>query len=152
MLTKYAEMVSRTNPGSIFKLQYAHEMEDIPPTPTFKRAFMDLKALRDGFLEGCSPFIGFDGCHMKGPYGGVLLAAVGLDGNNGLYPLAFVVVEVDGLVECIAEMVPHAINRKWARHIYANLRQTQLGVMVKKLFWGAARAYNAPDFNSECLP
>ncbi|KAL0387943.1 UNVERIFIED_CONTAM: hypothetical protein Sradi_2676100 [Sesamum radiatum] len=184
MLTKYAEMVSRTNPGSIFKLQYAHEMEDIPPTPTFKRAFMGLKALRDGFLEGCSPFIGFDGCHMKGPYGGVLLAAVGLDGNNGLYLLAFAIVEVEckdswgfffqcletmlggftydkpwtfmtdrqkGLVECIAEMVPHAINRKCARHIYANLRQTQPGVMVKKLFWGAARAYNASDFNSAML-
>ncbi|KAL0322021.1 UNVERIFIED_CONTAM: hypothetical protein Scaly_2498500 [Sesamum calycinum] len=109
MLTKYAEMVSGTNPRSIFKLQYAHEMEGIPPTPIFKRAFMALKALRDGFLEGCSPFIGFDGCHMKGPYGGVLLVVVALDENNELYPLAFVVVEVEykqkGLVECIAEMV-----------------------------------------------
>ncbi|KAL0350012.1 UNVERIFIED_CONTAM: hypothetical protein Sradi_4150400 [Sesamum radiatum] len=56
-----------------------------------------------------------------------------------------------GLVECIAEMVPHAINRKCARYIYANLRQIQPGVMVKKLFWGAARAYNAPNFNSAML-
>ncbi|KAK4385618.1 hypothetical protein Sango_2685800 [Sesamum angolense] len=70
-------------------------MTDIPPTPIFKRAFMGLKALRDGFLEGCSPFIGFDGCHMKGPYGGVLLLVVGLDENNGLYPLAFAVMEVE---------------------------------------------------------
>ncbi|KAL0395442.1 UNVERIFIED_CONTAM: hypothetical protein Slati_4510400 [Sesamum latifolium] len=39
MLTKYVEMASRTNPGSIFKLQYAHEMEYIPPTLILKRAF-----------------------------------------------------------------------------------------------------------------
>ncbi|KAL0289962.1 UNVERIFIED_CONTAM: hypothetical protein Sangu_2594100 [Sesamum angustifolium] len=36
---------------------------------------------------------GFDGCHLKGPFGGVLLAAIGLDGNNGLFPVAFAVVE-----------------------------------------------------------
>ncbi|KAL0433462.1 UNVERIFIED_CONTAM: hypothetical protein Slati_2680500 [Sesamum latifolium] len=95
MLTKYVEIVNRTNPESILKLQYAHELKDIPPTPTFKRAFMCLKALRDGFLEGCNSFIGFDGCHLKGPYGGVLLAAVKLDENNDLYLLAFAVVEVE---------------------------------------------------------
>ena len=34
-----------------------------------------------------------DGCHLKGPYGGIVILAVGLDGNNGLFPLAFAVVE-----------------------------------------------------------
>ncbi|XP_012839304.1 PREDICTED: uncharacterized protein LOC105959715 [Erythranthe guttata] len=54
-----------------------------------------LAALRDGFLNGCNPFLGFDGCHLKGPYGGVLLSAVGLDGHNGLYPVAFAIVETE---------------------------------------------------------
>ncbi|KAK4386174.1 hypothetical protein Sango_2488000 [Sesamum angolense] len=40
-----------------------------------------------------SPFLGFDGCHLKGPIGGVLLAAIGLDGNNGLFPIAFAIAE-----------------------------------------------------------
>ncbi|KAL0423731.1 UNVERIFIED_CONTAM: hypothetical protein Sradi_0907900 [Sesamum radiatum] len=35
---------------------------------------------------------GFDGCHLKGPFRGVLLAAIGLDGNNGLFPVAFVLL------------------------------------------------------------
>ncbi|KAL0427571.1 UNVERIFIED_CONTAM: hypothetical protein Slati_2931900 [Sesamum latifolium] len=52
-----------------------------------------LSALRDVFLEGCGPFLDFDGCHSKGPFGGVLLAAIGLDGNNGLFPVAFAAVE-----------------------------------------------------------
>ena len=35
--------------------------------------------------------IGVNECHIKGPYGGVLLTAVSIDPNN-LYPLACVVV------------------------------------------------------------
>ncbi|KAK2645499.1 hypothetical protein Ddye_020694 [Dipteronia dyeriana] len=42
-----------------------------------------------GFLEGCRPFIGIDGCHLKVPYGRVILSAVTLDANSGLYPLAY---------------------------------------------------------------
>ncbi|KAA8541155.1 hypothetical protein F0562_025099 [Nyssa sinensis] len=36
---------------------------------------------------------GLDGCHLKGPYDGVLLAAVSLDGNNGLFSIDVRVVE-----------------------------------------------------------
>ncbi|KAL0394980.1 UNVERIFIED_CONTAM: hypothetical protein Slati_4464200 [Sesamum latifolium] len=46
----------------------------------------------EGFLSGCRPFIGVDGCHLKGPYGGVLLMAVGVDPNNNQFPLAYAVV------------------------------------------------------------
>ena len=37
--------------------------------------------------------IGVDGCFLKGPYKGVLLVALGLDGNNGYYPTAYAVVQ-----------------------------------------------------------
>ncbi|KAK4381983.1 hypothetical protein Sango_2730600 [Sesamum angolense] len=46
-------------------------------------------------LKGCSPFLGFDRCHLKGSFEGVLLAVIGLDGNNGLFPIVFVVLESD---------------------------------------------------------
>lgn len=49
--------------------------------------------MKKGFIDGCRPFIGMDGCHLMGPYGGVLISAVALDGNNGLFPLALAVVE-----------------------------------------------------------
>ncbi|XP_012844641.1 PREDICTED: uncharacterized protein LOC105964686 [Erythranthe guttata] len=101
-LPYYGAMVLATNPGSVVTLQCdVEDVEDenglgVPQKPpTFKRFFMGLAALRDGFLSGCNPFIGFDGCHLKGPYGGVLLSAIALDGNNGLYPIAFAIVETE---------------------------------------------------------
>ena len=47
------------------------------------------------FHNGCRPFIGVDGCHLKGKYGGVLLAAVGMDANNGIVLLALYVCEIE---------------------------------------------------------
>ncbi|KAL0396307.1 UNVERIFIED_CONTAM: hypothetical protein Scaly_0079100 [Sesamum calycinum] len=90
----YAKIVSANNERSFVTLQCdIDESESIPHAPVFKRFFLDLFALRDRFLEGCSPFLGFDRFHLKGPFGGVLLAAIGLDGNNGLFPVAFAIVE-----------------------------------------------------------
>ncbi|KAL0411709.1 UNVERIFIED_CONTAM: hypothetical protein Slati_3760600 [Sesamum latifolium] len=40
---------------------------------------------------GCRPLIGVDGCHLKGPHGGILLAAVGIDLNNNAFPIAYAV-------------------------------------------------------------
>ncbi|KAH9769615.1 SWIM-type domain-containing protein [Citrus sinensis] len=51
------------------------------------------KLFRRGFFEGCRQFIGVDGCHLKGLYKGVLLSAVSVDANYGIYPLAMCVVD-----------------------------------------------------------
>ncbi|KAK5772411.1 hypothetical protein PVK06_048699 [Gossypium arboreum] len=37
--------------------------------------------------------MGLDGCWLKGYYDGHLLAAVGVDANNCIYPVAFAAVE-----------------------------------------------------------
>lgn len=54
---------------------------------------MCLGALKQGFLARCRPFLGVDGCHLTGPFKGILLQAVGVDGNNCTYPVAYAVVE-----------------------------------------------------------
>lgn len=54
---------------------------------------MFFDANRRGFFEGCRQFIGVDGCHLKGLYKGVLLSAVSVDANYGIYPLAMCVVD-----------------------------------------------------------
>ncbi|KAL0449559.1 UNVERIFIED_CONTAM: hypothetical protein Slati_1512300 [Sesamum latifolium] len=90
----YVDLVLKKNGGSVVTLQCdVDETEAIHSTPVFKRFFLGLSALRDGFLDRCSPFLGFDGCHLKRSFGGVLLATIGLDGNNRLFPVAFAVVE-----------------------------------------------------------
>ena len=51
--------------------------------------------MKKGFRNGCRSFIGVDGCHLKGPYGRVLLAVVSLDGNCGLFPIIVAIVELE---------------------------------------------------------
>jgi hypothetical protein len=57
--------------------------------------YVSLVATKKGFLEGCRPIIGIDGCFLKGSFKGQLLSAVGRDGNNNIYPIAFVVVKAE---------------------------------------------------------
>ena len=86
-------MVLEINPGSIAKIQY--ERPDIAMNPTLKRFFLCFDAMKKDFINGCRPFLGIDGCHLKGPFRGVLLAAISLDGNNDLFPVAITIVEVE---------------------------------------------------------
>ncbi|TXG49133.1 hypothetical protein EZV62_025008 [Acer yangbiense] len=80
-------MVQQCNPGSA---AYIHLLDK---TSTFQRMFVSFEAQMKGFLEGCMPFIGIDECHLKGPYGGVLLSAIALNANSSLYPLAYCIYE-----------------------------------------------------------
>ena len=59
----------------------------------FQRFMMSFLGLRDGFKEGYRPFIGLDGCHLKGPFEGVLLSTVCLDANQCIFPITICVCE-----------------------------------------------------------
>ena len=56
---------------------------------------MCFEAVKRGFLEGCRPFIGVDGCFLKGPFVGVILSVVALNGNRGVFPIAFPIVDFE---------------------------------------------------------
>lgn len=60
--------------------------------PVFKRIYICLGPLKEGFKH-YRPVIGVDETHLKSTNGGVLLTAVGIDSNNNMFPLAYVVVE-----------------------------------------------------------
>ncbi|XP_042477163.1 uncharacterized protein LOC122058594 [Macadamia integrifolia] len=91
-LLAYGDLIMEKNPGSVFKLQFYERSVMFDP-PVFKRFFICFKTCVDGFLNGCRPFIGVDGCHLKGTFGGVLLVVVTVDGNRGLFPFAYGVIE-----------------------------------------------------------
>jgi len=57
--------------------------------------FISFGSMITEFRRGCRPFIGVDGCFLKGPYKGVLLTAMALDANNGYFPLAYGIIEVE---------------------------------------------------------
>ena len=63
--------------------------------PKFERLYVCLDACKRGVLAAYKPFIGVDGCHLKDEYPRQILTAVGKDGNNGVNPIAFAVVEAE---------------------------------------------------------
>ncbi|KAL0419922.1 UNVERIFIED_CONTAM: hypothetical protein Sradi_1405700 [Sesamum radiatum] len=83
--------VRKCNPGSKLLLR---KLENSDP-PIFDRMYFSLWALKKGFLEGCRPIIGLDGCFLKTVYGGQLLVAVGRDGNDNMFPIAMAVVQTE---------------------------------------------------------
>lgn len=89
---QFAQEFLKTNPGSSCKVEAG------PPTPpqsnnTFKRIFVCYNTVVQCFKAGCRPFLGLDGCFLKGPFGGQLVSAIALDGNKGIIPIAYAVVE-----------------------------------------------------------
>ena len=69
------------------------EMENENAEPKFKRMYIRYNAQKVGFLSGCKPFIGLDGCHLKGRFVGQLLSATAKDGNDNIVSVAVVVVK-----------------------------------------------------------
>ncbi|XP_074351961.1 uncharacterized protein LOC141691117 [Apium graveolens] len=63
---------------------------------TFKRLFWAFKPCIDGFEHGM-PVIHIDGTHLYGPYSGVLLSAVAVDGSSHILPLAFAIVKSENV-------------------------------------------------------
>ncbi|KAL4316578.1 hypothetical protein AHAS_Ahas15G0299100 [Arachis hypogaea] len=59
------------------------------------RMYMCLNSVKQGFLAGCRPIIGVDGCHLKGDHGQQLLVAVGRDPNDNYFPIAVAAVEAE---------------------------------------------------------
>ncbi|XP_062085949.1 uncharacterized protein LOC133792058 [Humulus lupulus] len=58
----------------------------------FERVYICLKACKDDF-KSCRPLVGLDGCFLKGYCKGILLAAVGIDAENSLFPIAYAICE-----------------------------------------------------------
>ncbi|KAL0401263.1 UNVERIFIED_CONTAM: hypothetical protein Slati_4156200 [Sesamum latifolium] len=90
-LWDYCETVRARNPGSKILLR---KKDDSEP-PIFDRMYFSLHAMKAGFLAGCRPIIGLDGCFLKTVYQGQLLVAVGRDANDNMWPIAIAVVPVE---------------------------------------------------------
>ncbi|GJV02778.1 pentatricopeptide repeat-containing protein [Tanacetum coccineum] len=92
---------------------------------------------------GCRKVIALDGCFLKKPSVGEILAAIGRDANNHIYPVAWAV----GLIEAVKEVMPYAEHRQCARHIYEGFRKLYSGVEFRRLFWAASKASYPRLFN-----
>ncbi|XP_077232277.1 uncharacterized protein LOC143868110 [Tasmannia lanceolata] len=84
----------RRNPGSYMRVFRARDLRP-RGDDRFVRLFWTFGLSIWSFHRTLRHIILVDGTHLRGKYLGILLIAIGVDGNNGLYPLAFGVVEME---------------------------------------------------------
>ncbi|KAK4397708.1 hypothetical protein Sango_1246300 [Sesamum angolense] len=87
-LWDYADEIRKTTPSSTILVG----TEQTDGDERFSKFYVCFGAMKDGFKAGCRLIIGVDGCHLKGPHGGILLTAVGVDPSNNLFPISYAVV------------------------------------------------------------
>ncbi|GJZ93063.1 mutator type transposase, partial [Tanacetum coccineum] len=92
-LRQYALELKEKNPETTIKIDVERCFDVESETRQFRRIYICLGALKNGFKAGKRDLLGLDGCFLSGPYPGQILTAVGVDPNNRIYPLAYAVVE-----------------------------------------------------------
>ncbi|XP_009600141.1 uncharacterized protein [Nicotiana tomentosiformis] len=84
----FCEKVMETNPGSLATFTTKDDS-------SFHRLFVSFHASLYGFEQGCRPLIFLDSIFLKSKYQGTLLAATAADGNDGVFPVAFAIVDAE---------------------------------------------------------
>ncbi|XP_077242633.1 uncharacterized protein LOC143883165 [Tasmannia lanceolata] len=92
ILPAYAQEMEICNPGTIMRVYRTRQLWG-SGDDTFGRLFWSFGPSIRAFSRTVRPLILIDGTHLRGKYKGILLAATTLDGDGGLFPLAFAVVE-----------------------------------------------------------
>ncbi|GKA84647.1 heat stress transcription factor B-4-like protein [Tanacetum coccineum] len=95
MLRDYVVELQSTNPNTTVKIAVERNTNPSLPTRVFQRIYVCLGAVKLGFRACRRDLLGLDGAFMKGPFPSQVLVAVGLDSNNGIYPLAYALVEAE---------------------------------------------------------
>ncbi|KAH9783369.1 SWIM-type domain-containing protein [Citrus sinensis] len=175
LIRSYAQIILNKMPDAL-AIVHVVELHGNQVKTHFDRCIISFPSLKKGFKEGCRPFIGIDGCHLKGPYKGILLSAVALDANTGIYPIVVCVCNAEstntwtwflghlkeymkdsrqltfmcdrqkGIQNALRLEYPNAHVRFCARHLLANLKSKHPRTNFKGGFWEAARAANQIDF------
>ncbi|KAL4555657.1 hypothetical protein LXL04_038284 [Taraxacum kok-saghyz] len=95
VLRDYLLELQATNEGTTVKLDVVSDPNLSNTNRQFKRVYICLGSLKKGFKAGVREFLGLDGAFMKGPFPGQILTAVGVDSKNGIYPVAYAIVEAE---------------------------------------------------------
>lgn len=67
-LPTYIQMLRDKNPGITIGLKSdGLDVTNLSSEAIFQRLFVSFPAQKIGFVSGCRPFIGIDGCFLKGP-------------------------------------------------------------------------------------
>ncbi|KAJ7977808.1 Protein FAR1-RELATED SEQUENCE like [Quillaja saponaria] len=84
----FCEKIIETNPGSLATFNTKEDS-------SFHRLFVSFHASLFGFEQGCRPLVFLDSIPLKSKYQGTLLAATAADGDDGVLPVAFAIVDAE---------------------------------------------------------
>ncbi|KAK8520252.1 hypothetical protein V6N13_031286 [Hibiscus sabdariffa] len=87
-LPSLCERIMETNPGSLATFTTKEDS-------SFHRLFISFHASLRGFVQGCRPLFFLDSIPLKSKYQGMLLTATAADGDDGIFPVAFAVVDAE---------------------------------------------------------
>ncbi|GKC21333.1 hypothetical protein Tco_1023483 [Tanacetum coccineum] len=93
MVRDYFGELPSTNPNTIVKIAVDKDTDPFLPTRVFKRLYVCLGAFKYEFRACRREVLGLDSAFIKGSFLGQVLAAVGIDLNNRIYPLAYALVK-----------------------------------------------------------
>ncbi|KAK9076157.1 hypothetical protein SSX86_004490 [Deinandra increscens subsp. villosa] len=142
-LRDYVHELKSRNPGTTVKIE-VKEADPVEVTRRFKRIYVCLGALKRGFKAIGRDLLGLDGAFMKGPFPGQILSAVGIDPNNGIYPVCYAIVEAETLdswtwfLECLGEDLDLAVNSNFT---FVSDRQKGLLPAMAKVFPSAEHRF-----------
>ncbi|XP_040990219.1 uncharacterized protein LOC121237520 isoform X1 [Juglans microcarpa x Juglans regia] len=88
LLPFFCEKIKETNPGSVATFTTKDDS-------SFHRLFVSFHASMSGFQQGCRPLLFLDSTPLNSKYQGVLLSATAVDGDDGIFPIAFAVVDAE---------------------------------------------------------
>ena len=88
-LEAYVDELKRSNPGSTIEVEFSRD-EMRKGRRVFTRMFVCLEGCKSG---GCRPIIGLDGYFLKTEFKGELLVALGRDGDDKNFPIAWACVK-----------------------------------------------------------
>ncbi|XP_023766260.2 uncharacterized protein LOC111914783 [Lactuca sativa] len=140
----YALELQATNPDTTVKIDVCPNGNPASPTRQFRRIYVCLGPLKKGFKACIIDLVGLDGAFMKGPFPGQVLTAVGLDSNNGIYPLAYAIVESENtaswkwFLENLGDDLELGSN---SNYTFISDRQKGLQIAVDQLFHNGEHRY-----------
>ncbi|XP_042030026.1 uncharacterized protein LOC121776956 [Salvia splendens] len=95
----YKAELERTHPDSSIHIHYENTRDSGAVGPRFLRFYCCLGPLKKGWMLLSRPIIFFDACFLRGMYRGQLMTAMWIDPNNGWWPIAWAVTEVESYVQ-----------------------------------------------------
>ncbi|XP_021974954.1 uncharacterized protein LOC110870062 [Helianthus annuus] len=136
ILREYCEELLRSNPGTTVKIDVERECNRASPTRQFRRIYICLGALKEGFKAETK--ISWEW------FLGNLGDDLGLDQQSYF---TFISDRQKGLIPPLAKIFPLAEHRFCLRHIHKNMKPGWSGNLFKEMLWDAACATTKPQFN-----